>query len=192
MKCFYVNRACLVLRKGFQRQAGFTLIEAVLVLAMIGILAGITVPAVLHWLPDYRLRRAAMAVCSDMQQARLEAIKSDADIIVVFTPGIYMPSGNVGSYKIFVDDGSGGGTAGDGVQNGGERLLRQVNMPRNVSLYSDNFTSHTTGYNNRGFPWNNRWGNIRLRNNNSRYYQILFSMAGNISLQKSNDGITWW
>ena len=182
MKRFFVPKACI---NYFQKQTGFTLIEAVIVLAMIGILAGIATPAIIHWLPDYRLRQAAMDIRSNMQKARIEAIKRNTYISIVFTPATYTPSGNVGSYKIFVDD-------GNGVQDGGEQLLTQVTMPKSVSLYFDNFAGHTTGFNNRGLPWkNNRWGSVYLRNSNSRYYKLSLSKAGNISIQKSNDGATW-
>jgi prepilin-type N-terminal cleavage/methylation domain-containing protein len=61
-----------------KRQAGFTLMEMIVVVAIIGILALISAPAFLRMLNRYKLTGTAREVNSLMQAARLEAIKLGA------------------------------------------------------------------------------------------------------------------
>jgi type IV fimbrial biogenesis protein FimT len=179
------------MNKTGKKQAGFTLAELMMTIVIGAILIAIAVPAINNWLPNYRLRTAARDLYSNMQKAKMEAVRRNVNVIIVFTPGAYVPAGRVGSYQVFVDDGNGGGTAGDGILNGTEQILMTIAMPKNVSLYFDSFTGNTTGYTLRGLPWNNRWGSARFQNNNSRYYQVALSSAGSLRITTSNDGITW-
>jgi type IV fimbrial biogenesis protein FimT len=182
----------LYCKAGRHGQAGFTMLELIMVTVVISILAAIALPNIIDWLPNYRLKAAARDMISNFQKAKMEAVKTNKDVIIQFTPGAYAASGQVGSYQIFVDDGSGGGTEGDGIQNGSERVLAQVTMPKNASLYSANFSATTTtGYNSRGLPWNNRWGSVEIRNNKSRFYKASLSFAGHVRLRMSSDGTTW-
>jgi len=168
------------------RQAGFTMVELMIVIVVIAILSAIAVPNIISWLPNYRLKAAARDMISNFQKAKMEAVKRNRDVIIQFTPGAYAASGQVGSYRIFVDDNS------DGNFTAGERVLAQVNMPKNVSLYSANFSATTTtGYNSRGLPWNNRRGSVEIRNNKSRYYKASLSSAGHVKLRMSSDGTNW-
>jgi type IV fimbrial biogenesis protein FimT len=168
---------------------GFTMVELMVVIGIIAILATIAVPNIISWLPNYRVKAAARDMVSNFQKARMEAVKTNTDVIITFTTGAYAPSGQVGSYQIIVDD-DGNGTFTAGV----DRELTQVNMPRNVSLYSANnttFTGDTTGFNSRALPWKSRLGSVKIRNNKSRYYKASLSFAGNVKLRMSSDGITW-
>lgn len=60
------------------RQNGFTLIETLIVVAVIGILVLISAPAFLGMLNRFKLTGASREVASLMQAARMEAIKMNA------------------------------------------------------------------------------------------------------------------
>lgn len=173
------------MRKNLPENSGFTLIELMIAIAIIGIMTAIAVPAVMNWLPNYRLKAAARDLYSNMQKAKIEAVKSNKDALISFVAGTYVPAGRIGSYQVFVDD-----SPVNGAFDAGEQVLAQINMPKNVSLYFNNFSGNTAGFNSRGLPCSGL-GSVQLKNNNSRYYKISLSSAGNIKIRKSNDGTTW-
>ncbi len=178
-----------------KNEKGVTFVELMIVVAVIAIMVAFSVPAIIQWMPDYRLKKAGRDIYSNFQRARAEAIKRNTDVVFSFTAAAFVPEGGVGSYIIFVDDGSGGGTAGDDIQNGTERLLSQRTMPNDVSLTTATFNGTTVpGYNSRGLPLGTpaRTGNVIVQNNNFKQYMVSLSAAGNLDLQFSNDnGVTW-
>ncbi|MCD6321460.1 MAG: GspH/FimT family pseudopilin [Clostridiales bacterium] len=181
------------MRKNLQKISGFTLIELMIAIGIISIMTAIAVPAVMNWLPNYRLKAAARDLYSNMQKAKLEAVKRNTNVIIIFTTGAYVPAGRVGSYQVFVDDGGTNadpGIAYNKVRDGDEHIITTIVMPKNVSLYNNNFSNNTAGYNSRGLPCT-ALGRVRFQNNNSRYYQASLSTAGNVKLRMSKDGTTW-
>ena len=73
-------------RPTLSRQAGFTLIESLIVLAVIGILILISAPAFLNMLNRFKLSGTTRELASLMQAARLEAIKMNAPAHVNYDP----------------------------------------------------------------------------------------------------------
>jgi len=170
-------------------KAGFTMVELMIVIVVIAILSAIAVPNIINSLPNYRAKAVARDLISNFQKAKMEAVKRNRNVVIEFAPVAYVASGQVGSYKVFVDDGSGGGTAKDDIQNGSERIVAQVNMPKNVSLYTTTFAGDKTGFNSRALSLYD--GNVTIRNNKSRYYKAVLSFAGHVKLRMSSDGTNW-
>jgi len=176
-----------MMHRNLHKNSGFSLIEVIIAIGIISILAGVAIPGIKNWMPNYRLKAMARDLYSNMQRAKIEAVKSNKDVLISFVAGAYDPAGRIGSYRVFVDD-----SPVNGVFDAGEKVLAQVNMPQNVSLYNiTGFTGNTTaGFDSRGLPCT-LLGSVEFQNNNSIYYQVSLSTAGNVKIKRSNDGVTW-
>lgn len=160
---------------------GVTLLELIVVLAILAIAAGMATPAFLGYLPNYRLRGAAESVVAGFMRARSEAARRNAPVVLDFSA-----SGD--AFSLFVDDGAGG----DETQrknftcDPGEIVLEHVNLPPGVQLvglHSENRCQpersiSNLGFNSYGLPLKNHWGSVGLSNARGKCVGISFSTAG--------------
>jgi prepilin-type N-terminal cleavage/methylation domain-containing protein len=76
-----------------KNRSGFTIIELIITLMVMGILAGISYPIITSWLPREKLKSAARDLVSDLQTAKSLAVEKNTTYTLLFddssTPGKY-------------------------------------------------------------------------------------------------------
>ncbi|MBU4230742.1 MAG: GspH/FimT family pseudopilin [Proteobacteria bacterium] len=171
------------------RRAGFTLVELMIVVAIMGILAGIAFSLMRNWLPNMRLRGAARDVYSVMQRAKAEAIERGVNVAIAYNTV-------ANTYTMFVDVNS------NRLQDAGEiSLLSSGPMPDGVAF--DNrpapplpatevkgadgivdgvsFAGNAVAFTPRGLPVGT--GTVALLATTGRQRTVTVSIAGRVRMQ---------
>ena len=99
---------------------GFTFIEAVIVICILALIAGIGTPGILAWRSAAKLRGAADNLKGDLELAKLKAIQENNNVAINFTEN---------GYTVFKDDG-----ATKGVHDASEDLYGSRTLPAGVII----------------------------------------------------------
>lgn len=166
-------------------ETGFSLLELMIVIAIIGILSAIAAPSFLRSLPEKRLKSAARNLYADMQRARLLAVRKNKKIRVIFvtavSPGYYYFDENAnskfdaGEFRRNLSDYS-------GVDYGRGKILKRwdgetfLNLATNISFMAKGTANSGTTY---------------LHNQNKDVcYAVTTTDYGNIKTRRFN-GVSW-
>ena len=176
---------------------GFTIIEVIVVCAIIGIIAAVGIPGFSRWLPNYRLRLAAQEILSGFQLAKTTAIKQNTNCTIIFSvPSIdrYIPGNADCIYLVYADSDR------DLEYDAGEQVIRSRNWADYNNDISFNLNSGTQGTNfmanddglpaisfrPNGMPINNNGlpsgGTVYLTNINNRTMQVNLGTAGSVTI----------
>lgn len=167
-------------------QRGFTLIELMVVVAMIGILLAVATPTIMSTIPRYRLRAAARELVINFKRAKLEAVKRNRNVVIAFTPGVGVQGG---SYLVFVD--ANANNLYEPAPGGSDIQLTRQQIQANVLLSGTTFVGNNTGYNSRAMPL--ALGNCELRAmDDSRRYRLVLNSVGAARLETNTGGATPW
>jgi Tfp pilus assembly protein FimT len=171
---------------------GFTTIELVVSVGVLATMAAVSVPMISHYSPTYNTKQAASHIVSQMQLARIRAIKNRVTTVLTFYPEAFTPGGQAGSFMIFEDNNN------SWVQDPGERVITpQTFMPSKVSLISAAFTSNgsggTTDTTSCGFGSQGVAarigaayviGNVQLKNSKNETRTISINASGRVKVSK--------
>ena len=145
--------------KTMRKHSGFTVVELLVVIALIGTIAAIAVPNFISWLPNYRLRSAADDLYSNFQIVKLGAIKNNNNWAIVFNEGAdsYTLISDYGgtnttektvvlsSYKSGVGFGNGNATQ-DIPVNGFPNGMVSYTSPNDTAVFNPQGLTTTLGY----------------------------------------------
>ena len=152
-------------------QKGFSLLEALSVMAILSLITMISYPAIAGWKATVNLRTEIMTLRGNVMRAKLEAINNNVPVAVQLRNNGYM---------IFVDDGSGGGVRDDGVMQADERELVDHQITDEVSL-SDNFPNSRFHFSGRV---GTKPGTIKLVDQKGNEMKLIFNNSGRARIEK--------
>ncbi len=156
--------------KMMRKHLGFSLLEVMVVMAIIFIIASIAMPPFLRWRTDAQLRGAASNLRGDLELAKLRAVRENSFVTVLF---------NANDYIIFVDNGA---SAGDWVEDADETQIRNGQLPEGVYIVMPTaLADDRTRFDGRGTAENS--GTIIIQNIRGKQKKISINRLGLINLQ---------
>ena len=127
-------------RRFFPKNRGFTTVELIVTVGVMVTLTAISVPIFKNFSPSYNSKLIVRDIVSQMQLARVHAVKSRVTTVVAFYPKTFLPANQANSYLIYEDDND------NWIQDAGEKLLvPRTYMPKQVNLQSATFTANGSG-----------------------------------------------
>ena len=130
-----------------RKNSGFTALELVTTIAIVTVVAAMVMPPYLKWNRARRLEGAVVNLTSDLEMAKVRAIRENAFVVVDFGDD---------NYTMFIDTGDGVGGPPNWNQDTDERQILSRKMPAGVKIDTASLSFPTISdkmrFNGRGIP----------------------------------------
>ena len=165
---------------------GFTLVEILITIALIGILSAMAALTIPGMMDSYKVRGAARQLYSDMQMARLRAIKEGKEFAVEFSGNTYCVKNQINTATSSQD----GWTSGCATTE--DTIIKTVTLASDYSGVNADYTSsgglnsnreifYTNGTASSGIS-NATWAKVTLSSNSRTQSVCVRSHTGNIRI----------
>ncbi|MCK5417276.1 MAG: GspH/FimT family pseudopilin [Desulfobacterales bacterium] len=155
-----------------RKNSGFTAYELAVTIAIISVIAALTLPPYLKWWRTSRLQSAVSNMTTDLEMAKTRAIRENAVVVIEFYSG---------SYTIFVDNNK------DWNPNNGEDIVLNRSLPAGVFVDTASLGFPTVNdkirFNGRGIPFEIVSEEEIQVNQASNNRKIKINRLGNINVQ---------
>ena len=128
-----------------EKNGGFTLFELIVVITILSVLSALTIPSINSWRENLQLNNATRDIYSNLQKAKLEAIKTRTNCFATFDANgyvIYLDAGgtvissvslsNYENVSFDTSKGGGDGLTFSGTDNG--IAFSMTGLPRTLDL----------------------------------------------------------
>ncbi len=158
--------------------SGLTLLELMVVIAIIAVLSSLAIPGLIAWIPKHKLGNGARDVLSTLERARMRAVRDRISIGIEIVDTV--------NYRVWIDNGAGAGETDNAVWNAGENIIMQRELPAGIEADLGGGPS-SFRFDSQGFPLdtNDRpfSGTLRLSNGKLDRY-VHMTVAGNARISK--------
>lgn len=170
-----------------RKDAGFTLVELFVTMAIMLIMAAFAVPMFADWQHNFRLKNATQELFSNFQRAKLTAVKRNMVCTITFNQSI---DGKRYDYVVYVDKDS--NMVYDPDEEVIAKVLWEEDYERSVFLDQDGgitFSQNSenlpsVGFRSDGIPKSNGNpnGRVCLENVKGRKTEVVLSRTGNVRI----------
>jgi prepilin-type N-terminal cleavage/methylation domain-containing protein len=130
-----------------RKNSGFSALELATTIAILAVIAALIMPPYLRWNRARRLEGAVVNLTSDLEMAKVRAIRENSFVVVEF---------GADNYTMFLDTGDGVGGPPNWNRDIGERQILNRKMPAGVQIDTGSLSFPTVNdkmrFNARGVP----------------------------------------